>query len=525
MSRRRVTRCRREPSSSAPTRTKTSSGRPSRRSMGSRERPASSRCTRASLGRFPVVSARGARDLALCRVRAPRVDPNKRGTAIGRNPGFAIPGSHRLKSTRARFRLSLGHAIRETFRTRRGQTREGTIHHPAGVLQSDTARRRARCERRSGWRSRRSSRRFRARGRRRIRRRVSHAGAPISPRGQTARSEPRADVLHRVRRQHVLRQGDVGRRASGRRTHAGQRVLVQMSRGASLAPPPPLSPLGSHPPPQPISSARILLLIARLLLLFAPHAGLDRAGVLICDRAGVTPKTSVCLHTCDSIYRACKDEYFSEDAQHRMVPCRASDTIRAKLSDWMAESGGGGKEMCEAAGYDVISAGRASADGEWCFEGTPPASADERERRRVQIVRRVQVEEEGRRRKRGGGGGVRAVIGVDDEGVRRGGDRTRRALRTEIPREEHPTHNAGVRRNGRGSPPRIDRDAPPSSRETQRCSDERRSDERNVGERLDAYRVRCRTNRVVSYTKISPSGRLRSGAAPLRRRRPRRTLF
>ena len=83
----------------------------------------------------------------------------------------------------------------------------------------------------------------------------------------------------------------------------------------------------------------------------------------------------MCSHTCDSIYRACKDEYFSEDAQHRMVPCRASDTICAKLSDWMAESGGGGKEMCEAAGYDVISAGRASADGEWCFEGAPPASA------------------------------------------------------------------------------------------------------------------------------------------------------
>ena len=150
-----------------------------------------------------------------------------------------------------------------------------------------------------------------------------------------------------------------------------------MSRGASLAPPPPLSPLGSHPPPQPISSARILLLIARLLLLSRPPTQAWTAlECSICDpRAGVTPKTSVCSHTCDSIYRACKDEYFSEDAQHRMVPCRASDTICAKLSDWMAESGGGGKEMCEAAGYDVISAGRVSADGEWCFEGAPPASA------------------------------------------------------------------------------------------------------------------------------------------------------
>ena len=117
--------------------------------------------------------------------------------------------------------------------------------------------------------------------------------------------------------------------------------------------------------------------IARLLLLSRPPTQAWTAlECSICDpRAGVTPKTSVCSHTCDSIYRACKDEYFSEDAQHRMVPCRASDTICAKLSDWMAESGGGGKEMCEAAGYDVVSAGRASADGEWCFEGTPPASA------------------------------------------------------------------------------------------------------------------------------------------------------
>ena len=151
----------------------------------------------------------------------------------------------------------------------------------------------------------------------------------------------------------------------------------------------------------------------------------------------------MCSHTCDSIYRACKDEYFSEDAQHRMVPCRATDTICAKLSDWMAESGGGGKEMCEAAGYDVISAG-VLRGRRMVFRGSAPSLGDECERRRVRVVALDQVEEEGRRRKRGGGGGVRATIGVDDEGVRRGGDRSRRALRTEIPREEQP--NAQRRR-------------------------------------------------------------------------------
>ena len=34
----------------------------------------------------------------------------------------------------------------------------------------------------------------------------------------------------------------------------------------------------------------------------------------VCDpRAGVLPKTPVCANTCDSLYTACADEYFSED--------------------------------------------------------------------------------------------------------------------------------------------------------------------------------------------------------------------
>ena len=91
----------------------------------------------------------------------------------------------------------------------------------------------------------------------------------------------------------------------------------------------------------------------------------------ICDpNAGVEPKTAVCASTCDRVYRACENEYFAEDALHRLTPCRAADTICTKLSDWMAETGGGA-EMCEAAGYEVLAGGPA-AEERWCFDGAAP---------------------------------------------------------------------------------------------------------------------------------------------------------
>ena len=103
-------------------------------------------------------------------------------------------------------------------------------------------------------------------------------------------------------------------------------------------------------------------------------------------RAGVTAKTPVCAHVCDSVFRACAEEHFAEDALGRVVPCRASDTICARLSDWMDEeeaAAGGertkGTQMCVAAGYDVVS--EASTDGGWCFDGaddTPSASSSSR---------------------------------------------------------------------------------------------------------------------------------------------------
>lgn len=57
---------------------------------------------------------------------------------------------------------------------------------------------------------------------------------------------------------------------------------------------------------------------------------------------------------------------------HRLTPCRSSDTICTKLSDWVTE---GGKEMCAAAGYEVVSAETAAASGGWCFEGAVDRSA------------------------------------------------------------------------------------------------------------------------------------------------------
>ena len=99
----------------------------------------------------------------------------------------------------------------------------------------------------------------------------------------------------------------------------------------------------------------------------------------ICDpRAGITSKTKVCAHQCDAIYRACKDDYFTEDKLQRLTPCRSSDTICTKLSEWADDMGGG--QMCEDAGYEVVSAGKSKADGGWCFDGSnvPKAGASQR---------------------------------------------------------------------------------------------------------------------------------------------------
>ena len=111
----------------------------------------------------------------------------------------------------------------------------------------------------------------------------------------------------------------------------------------------------------------------------------------MCDpRAGVAAKTPVCARVCDSVFRACAEEHFAEDALGRVVPCRASDTICARLEDWMGEEHaaagtarergeGKGTQMCVAAGYDVVS--EDAADGGWCFDGaddTPSASSSSR---------------------------------------------------------------------------------------------------------------------------------------------------
>ena len=109
----------------------------------------------------------------------------------------------------------------------------------------------------------------------------------------------------------------------------------------------------------------------------------------ICDaRAGITRKTKVCAHQCDAIYRACKDEYFTEDKLQRLTPCRSSDTICTKLGDWDDDMGGA--RMCEDAGYEVVSAGKSKADGTWCFDGSdvPKAGSGQRSSARTKDKKR-----------------------------------------------------------------------------------------------------------------------------------------
>jgi hypothetical protein len=87
----------------------------------------------------------------------------------------------------------------------------------------------------------------------------------------------------------------------------------------------------------------------------------------VCDATvGVAEGMPMCARTCDALYRACKDDFFAEDASQRLVPCRPSDTICSKLSEWLGDTKAKGEEMCRAAGYDPVEAGSAR----WCFDGS-----------------------------------------------------------------------------------------------------------------------------------------------------------
>lgn len=86
----------------------------------------------------------------------------------------------------------------------------------------------------------------------------------------------------------------------------------------------------------------------------------------VCDaRVGTAEGVPVCGTACDALYRACKDDFFAEDASQRLVPCRPQDTICTKLSEWIGDARGKGAEMCRAAGWDPVTAGE-----RWCFDGS-----------------------------------------------------------------------------------------------------------------------------------------------------------
>lgn len=87
----------------------------------------------------------------------------------------------------------------------------------------------------------------------------------------------------------------------------------------------------------------------------------------VCDaKVGVAEGMPICERACDALYRACKDDFFAEDSSQRLVPCRPSDTICTKLSEWVGDDvSAKGAEMCKAAGYDPVSLG----SSRWCFDG------------------------------------------------------------------------------------------------------------------------------------------------------------
>ena len=97
----------------------------------------------------------------------------------------------------------------------------------------------------------------------------------------------------------------------------------------------------------------------------------------VCDaRVGVSEGVPVCAAACDGVYRACADEFFAEDGSRRLVPCRPSDTICTKLSEWIGDVRDKGKEMCEAAGWDYVAPGE-----RWCFDGAAAKSSERAARR------------------------------------------------------------------------------------------------------------------------------------------------
>lgn len=142
----------------------------------------------------------------------------------------------------------------------------------------------------------------------------------------------------------------------------------------------------------------------------------------MCDpRAGVAAKTPVCARVCDSVFRACAEEHFAEDALGRVVPCRASDTICAKLSDWMGEEGSEGSsrgtQMCVAAGYDVVSESETSDVSAWCFDGADAArdalgaaSSSKTSSSKTAEENRARTSAEGRRKKKSNGRDTRSTM-------------------------------------------------------------------------------------------------------------------
>lgn len=72
----------------------------------------------------------------------------------------------------------------------------------------------------------------------------------------------------------------------------------------------------------------------------------------ICNpRVGTQPGPPVlCKSTCDRVFEACADAYFSMDAKTQVLaPCGVNDFVCGRASEWVSN----GTELCHAAGFAV----------------------------------------------------------------------------------------------------------------------------------------------------------------------------
>ncbi|EPS65389.1 hypothetical protein M569_09390, partial [Genlisea aurea] len=130
----------------------------------------------------------------------------------------------------------------------------------------------------------------------------------------------------------------------------------------------------------------------------------------ICDPSvGVTPgPPRICASFCHRVFEACSTAYFSTDPTKQASPCRGSDFVCGRASEWVAN----GTELCHIAGFSVDNEDRLSCYGgkasldhiatSWksSSEGSLPAEEEEEEEEEEASILRVIAEWVGDRNER-----------------------------------------------------------------------------------------------------------------------------